>query len=238
MLKDEASQLNFLIVEDDDLEWTLTHRALQSVWKPDPQCFRAKGVREAVELLQKTRVDVVLLDLNVIDSEGLKTVEALVPFQDRGFVIIVTTSMNDKKKAIEALKLGAQDYIVKGEFSPADLLRAVEFARARAPKKDGSVSGPVQIDFSRQKLISTATGEKFEVELTSTEIKLMSLLLKHINQPVTRKDLSDFVLGADVATSERTIDNQVSRLRAKLEGSGLYIAPIRGVGYRLEYTQN
>lgn len=227
-----------MVVEDEDLEWTLTSRALATVWLEPHQVFRAKGVTDALKILQMSRVDVVLLDLNVVDSQGLNTVEAVAKATE-GSVILVTTSMKDKGTALAALQKGAQDYIVKGEFSPADLGRAIEFALARHGRTQ--LSRPehpqVKIDFNRLKLISVATGAPREIDLTATEVKLVSLFLSRLGQAVSREDLAAQVLGAGTATSDRTTDNQVSRLRAKIEGSGLALVSVRGVGYRLEIEE-
>ncbi len=216
----------------------LTQKALESVWDSPHEIFRVRGVKDAFEILKKVRADVVLLDLNVTDSDGLNTVDAFTKDPDRPYVIVVTTSLKEKKMAISALERGAQDYVIKGKFSPEDLGRSIEFALARSPKSRSKKTEKVRLDFDRFRFISEISGAAIEIELTATEMKVMALLMKNMGEPVSRKDLVAHVAGANIFTTDRSTANQMSRLRAKLPGTGVDIKSVRGVGYKLLYSNS
>ncbi len=132
------SPLNVLLVEDAE-----TVAELLKIWLTESattpmQLDRVLLLSEALERLGERTYDVVLLDLNLPDSEGLETVRAVVHHSPT-VPIVVLTGAADPGQAIEAVKLGAQDYVVKthmnGDSIVQSLAHAVERQR-RAPRAD------------------------------------------------------------------------------------------------------
>lgn len=78
-----------------------------------------------------TGVDVVLLDLTLADSRGLQTVEAFLSPTRPAVPVIVLTGLDDVELAVQALKHGAQDYLVKSQLNSVVLLRSIQYARER-----------------------------------------------------------------------------------------------------------
>lgn len=232
--------LSFLVIEDDDMEFTLLQHALKLGWQNTYSLIHVKSAEEAIEYLQKVKFHVIFLDLNILDSRGISTVQKINLENHHKAAIIVTTTMSDKKIALEAIRLGAQDYLVKGEYSPSDLARVLLYSLARNERKSDSLSAKdiveldsLKIDLIRQKLIFNDKASSWEQDLTPGDIKLLSYFIKNFNQDISRENIAEHVLGQSVQVSERTVDNQVSRLRTKLEKTHFQILSIRGVGYSM-----
>lgn len=121
--------IRMLVIEDDAGDAHLVERALKSC----NDCFdvcHAETLVEALELIQNDAFDLVLLDLSLPDSFGLEGIERLSEHCPQT-PIVVLTGLNDSKLALDALERGAQDYLVKGEWSQESLKRTVRYAIQR-----------------------------------------------------------------------------------------------------------
>lgn len=122
--------ITVLLVEDNLADVALLTELLQDADLEYWQITHAKRLSIALEYLQNTTFDVILLDLSLPDSQGLDTivqVQSRVPH----LPIIVLTGLQDKRIALQAVAQGAQDYLVKGEVSSELLLKTVGYARER-----------------------------------------------------------------------------------------------------------
>ncbi len=121
---------DILLVEDNALHIRLVKSMLADVW-PEPNGLRtARKLSSAITEVRADRPDCVLLDLVLPDAEGLEAVKALLAIDD-SVPIVVLSSHEDDEMALQAVKEGAQDYLVKGTVGPDALARAVEFAMQR-----------------------------------------------------------------------------------------------------------
>ncbi len=121
---------DILLVEDNALHIRLVKSMLADVW-PEPNGLRtARKLSSAITEVRASRPDCVLLDLVLPDAEGLQAVKALLAVDD-SVPIVVLSSHEDDEMALQAVKEGAQDYLVKGTVGPDALARAVEFAMQR-----------------------------------------------------------------------------------------------------------
>lgn len=237
----EYHGLSFLVLEDEEMEFTLLQHALKTGWDSAYSLIHVKSVEEAIDYLRKIKFHVIFLDLNVLDSSGISTVQKISLENHHKAAIIVTTTMSDKKLAVEAIRSGAQDYLVKGDYSPADLSRVLLYSMARnerngdhLTKSDVLELESLKVDLIRQKLIISDKGEKKEQDLTPGDLKLLSFFIKNFDKEISREHIAEQVLGHAVQVAERTIDNQVSRLRSKLDSTPFQILSIRGVGYSFQ----
>lgn len=127
----QAGQLDeswpLLLVEDDDADAFLVAELLDEVSAP-VTVTRVRSVAEAV--LRARDVACILLDLGLPDSEGLSALRRLLSI-DGGAPVVVLTGLVDEYRGAEAVAAGAQDYLVKGQVSGRDLLRAVRYAIER-----------------------------------------------------------------------------------------------------------
>jgi two-component system sensor histidine kinase/response regulator len=122
--------LRVLLVEDDDDHADLVLGLLETVRRPSIEAVRAATVRAALDVLGRGRVDAVLLDQKLPDSEFWETVPRVVEAAPR-LPVLVLTSLNDLDLALEAVNQGAQDYLVKSELTADGLLRALRYAVER-----------------------------------------------------------------------------------------------------------
>ncbi|MHC4912140.1 MAG: sensor histidine kinase [Planctomycetota bacterium] len=126
-----SEEINLLLVDDDVVDRRLITKAL-SRFSPNVQfnIQTAGTVSEAIEHLNTSKYDVVLLDLNLPDSNGLDTVQK-VHDTDSNVAIVVLTGLPDEQMGLETIEKGAGDYLVKGKFSDDALMRAIRYAIER-----------------------------------------------------------------------------------------------------------
>ena len=122
--------INVLLVEDDDLYAHILRAALAKS-TPKVEVERRRTLADAIALLQASRFDAVLLDLNLPDSAGLDTIGRMLAAAP-GTPIVVLTATANRKLAIAAVQHGAQDYLVKSETDSKYLSRALRYAIERA----------------------------------------------------------------------------------------------------------
>ncbi|HET7232490.1 MAG TPA: PAS domain S-box protein [Longimicrobium sp.] len=128
-----AHALRVLLVEDDPAHTYLQRKALASAARrgePPPVVTHAPTLAAALGALDGGAFDVILLDLMLPDSAGVRTVDA-VREREGGAAIVVLTSLNDEKAALDALGRGAQDYLFKSEVDAPRLARALRYAVER-----------------------------------------------------------------------------------------------------------
>ncbi len=118
---------DILLVEDNPLHIRLVKSMLADIW-PEPNNLRiAKKLESAIEQLREKRPDCVLLDLLLPDADGLEAVNAVLAV-DHDVPVVVLSSHDDHGLALQAVREGAQDYLVKGTIGPEGLARAVHFS--------------------------------------------------------------------------------------------------------------
>ncbi|MBF0385039.1 MAG: PAS domain S-box protein [Candidatus Omnitrophica bacterium] len=122
--------INCLLVEDNPAEELL----LQELLKEEPNQFirlnRVNTLTDAISALSKTKIDLVLLDLGLPDSVGISTYDRLSQ-RSNGIPIIVLTGLDDENLAVQALKRGAQDYLIKGKLTSSSLIKSIKYAIVR-----------------------------------------------------------------------------------------------------------
>src|SRR5262249_44099969 len=116
-----------LVVEDNPIDRDLFRRLLQQSRTRNFQCLDCEQGRDAIEQLRRFRPACVLLDLNLPDVEGLELLRAIVQEPD-ACPVIVMTAYGNEEIAVEAMKAGAADYLVKGTISQENLGRVIENA--------------------------------------------------------------------------------------------------------------
>ncbi|MHC4952769.1 MAG: response regulator [Planctomycetota bacterium] len=219
-----------LVVEDEiDLLEAVSFALKKEGLKP----IRAGSGEQALELVEETRPDLVLLDLMLPGMDGLEVCRRLRANEQTARIpIIMVTAKAEETDAIIGLGVGADDYIRKpyGLKELVARVRAV-LRRAQEPAETGAriiEAGDLQVDPSRHEV--TISGQP--VTLTATEFRLLHHLVRNRGRVYTRAQLLDHVVGNDVIVIERNIDVHISALRRKLGEEGVRIETIRGVGYK------
>jgi len=188
--------------------------------------------RAALQLAQRDRPDLVVLDLGLPDMDGLDVIRRL---RERSRVpVVVLTARGEESDRLVGLELGADDYVVK-PFSPKEVVARVRAVLRRTERaaEPGRVvrAGDVTVDLDR---MSVTAGER-AVELTRTEIQLLATLARQPGRVLTRAQLLDAIHGVEVDSYERAIDAHVKNIRRKLESDPRrprYLLTVHAVGYR------
>jgi two-component system phosphate regulon response regulator PhoB len=194
----------------------------------------ASDAETARRLVQEALPDLVLLDWMLPGMSGVDFARLLrSDARTRMLPIIMLTARAEERDKIEALELGADDYVTK-PFSPRELMARIKAVlRRHAPQvtEDVVELGGLRLDPSTHRI--TAGG--VDVNLGPTEFRLLHYLMTHPERVHSRTQLLDQVWGDHVFVEERTVDVHIRRLRAALESGGhdALIQTVRGAGYRI-----
>jgi DNA-binding response OmpR family regulator len=184
----------------------------------------------AASALAADPVDLVLLDLNLPDGDGIDVCRAL-RRRDESVAIIAVTARAEERDRVIGLQTGADDYVVK-PYSMAELNARIEAvlrraARAAPRATDVLSAGPVKMDLAARRVV---VGER-EVALTRKEFEILAVLTRTPEVVVTYDRLI-LAVWQTTYVGRHTLDVHVGSLRAKLDVPGL-VQTVRGVGYRL-----
>ncbi len=187
--------------------------------------------------LRKASPEMVILDIMLPGKDGLEVLKEI--RTDNTVPVIMLTAKGDQTDRIVGLELGADDYLPK-PFNPRELLarmkavlrRAIPENRDQAGKKEDPLlkAGGVILNTARQ----TIQVEGKELELSSTEYRILEVLMRHPNVVFSRDQLMNLARGRDFMAFDRSIDVHISKLRAKLEPdprSPMRIKTVWGAGY-------
>lgn len=184
----------------------------------------------ALWIAQSQTIDLVILDLMLPGLHGFDVLQRL---RAAGFTnpVLVLTACDHVKDRVKVLDEGADDYVVK-PFSYAELLARVRVLLRRGPPREQLELRfrDLRIDFLKRRIFR---GDK-EVELSRREFELLTYLLQHAGQPVSREMLARDVWRDPQTLVTNVIDVFVKRLRRKLDRpdqDASYIQTVRGSGY-------
>lgn len=228
-----AKTQRILIIEDEpDITEVLQYNLEKAHFQVQSAGTGEAGLAAAIETLP----DLVLLDLMLPGMDGLEVCKRLrAEARTRDLRIVMLTARGAESDVVVGLTLGADDYVVK-PFSTGELLARIKAVLRRAEPKEGEPdkdllrAGPLSVDLKRHEAL--LAGEP--LELTLSEFKLLSFLVRRKGRVFTRDQLLDAVVGPDVFVTARNIDVHVAALRKKLGEHGAAIVTVRGVGYRFE----
>ncbi|MGQ9558545.1 MAG: response regulator transcription factor [Desulfurispora sp.] len=195
----------------------------------------------ALEMLQQTRFDLLILDIMLPGIDGWEICRRVRAGSD--LPIIMLTARDDEIDRVLGLEMGADDYVTK-PFSPRELVARVKAVLRRSRPSAGAAkaaadtilqTGPLIVDPAGR----TATAHGQPLQLTPREFELLCYLAAHPGRAFSREQLLQSVWGYDYYGDSRTVDTHVGRLRDKLEPFGLaaMIATVRGVGYKFEVAK-
>lgn len=213
-----------LLVEDEPI---LGDTILISLSKMGYEASWVKTLRESQEILEKESFDLVLLDWNLQDGEGI----TLLKHRKRGStMVLMLSSKSSVEERVRGLNLGADDYLPK-PFSFYELEARIEALLRRAVKKK-EASPLWKLDLE-QMTVSAPVGE---VELTPLEFKFLAYLYDRKDTIVSKDRLLRDVWGFSFLPKTRTVDYLMTQLRKKLEPDPekpQHLLTIRGAGVKL-----
>lgn len=197
------------------------------------EAITAANGLEALAHFQNEHVDLVIIDLMMPHMNGLETIRriresSLVP-------IIVLSALGEEADKVQALDLGADDYLTK-PFGVDELLARIKAVLRRAQRTLGAVKGQRLVrgelvaDLERHRL--TRRGEP--LELTPTEFELLVYLMLQAGKVLSHRDILQQVWGPEYGQELEYLRVYVGRLRQKIEddpGQPRYLRTERGIGY-------
>ena len=201
---------------------------------------QAGTAAEARSRLLETGFDLVLLDIMMPGEDGLSLCRHLV--ETRQIPVIFITARGEATDRIVGLEIGADDYVVK-PFDPRELVARIRSVLRRAGRQqdNGGENGAAviyefegwKLDPLKRRLIDP---EGALVAISSAEFRLLLAFLDHPRQVLDRDRLLDMVQGREAHLFDRAVDNQISRLRRKVEVDSKnpqLIQTVWGGGYML-----
>jgi len=223
--------MHIAILEDD-----ADQRALLELWVSSGQ-HTTRGFGMAAEFIEgakRERFDLLLIDWMLPDGTGADVLQWVRGNLGWSIPVVVVTARDDEATVVAALKMGADDYVVKPP-KPMELLARLENVARRV--KPGGLPvlrlGSYEVDIAGHRLSLDGA----PITLTQKEFDLSVYLFQNPGKLLSRDHLLNKIWGLNTDVDTRTVDTHISRLRKKLllDGSkGWKLTPIYGYGYRFD----
>jgi len=241
MDKHETNPARVLIVEDDE---NISEAVAFKLKQQGYICLRAADGLEGLRLLRREKPDLMVLDLMLPGMDGWKLCEQA---REEGFAlpIIIVSARTSEFDKVQALSLGADDYLTK-PFGMNELAARVD-AHLRRVQRPGSApgaatgtpieAGPLIIDPRRKEAF--ADGEP--LGLTSKEFAVLYLVASQAPMVLSREDIYRSVWGYEMLHGDRSVDVFVRRIRKKLQAkipSVSFLHTHYGFGYKFEMKED
>lgn len=215
--------MNILLIEDNEsiikgLEYTFKQNNFNLVHKND--------LKSAKEYLIESKPSIIVLDISLPDGNGYIFYKNNI--KKKKIPTIFLTANDDEDNIVNCLEEGAEDYITK-PFSTRELVARIN--RILSKNKSNNIITVKDITFNLDKMEVYKNNEK--INLTSLELKILSLLFENINKVVTRNYIIENIwkwTGNDV--NDNTVTVYLKRIREKLESD--IIITLKGIGYRID----
>ncbi len=203
----------------------------------------AHNGNDALDLAEQETPDLILLYIMMPGLDGTEVTRRLkADPQTANIPLVMLTAKSEETDVVVGLTLGADDYVTK-PFSMKILLARLTTVLRRAEsganvvgEEGGNIlrAGPLTIDSSKH----DAAVDGDTIKLTLTEFKLLTALVSARGRVLSRDQLMDKAMGADVFVTDRAIDVHITAIRKKLGDAHWLIRTVRGVGYRLQETND
>ena len=189
-------------------------------------CKTVQDGLKAIDLIEKEKFDLILLDIMLPGADGFDIMEYIRPLK---IPVIFITAKNDVRDKVRGLKLGAEDYLAK-PFEVLELVARVEVVLRRFHKTDTCLqAGDVMVDLEARRVMKSGK----EIVLTNKEYGLLVLFIQNKNIALYKETLYEKVWEDEYFADSRTLELHVQRLRRKM-GLEKNLVAVYKVGYRLE----
>lgn len=184
----------------------------------------------AEALARAERFELVILDLNLPQMDGLSVLRAMRARRD-GAAVMILTARGAPEERVRGLDLGADDYMVK----PFDVAEFEARVRSLLRRRAGLASAQVEVGGLSLDLTSrTVTAGGQAMDLPARERALLELLMVNAGRVVTKEAIVQSVTTLDDILSDNAIEQYVSRLRRRIAPYGVSLRTARGLGYVLD----
>jgi len=224
-----------MIVDDEPKIVRFISANMKSLGYETISCASGAQALEQIDLFDP---DLILLDLNMPQMDGLETLRRLREFSSAAVVIL--TARGDATDKVTGLNLGADDYLTK-PFALDELFARVNAVLRRTDGRQTATGfgtseigvGPLTVNLAQRRIFHGAE----EIKLTDTEYKLFALLLQHAGKVMTHEQLLSEVWGSEYRDDVEYLRVAIARIRQKLKQADPTLQAIvtyPGVGYMLE----
>jgi two-component system response regulator TctD len=218
--------VRYLLVEDNA---ELSEAVMKRLALDGHAVDHAATLAEAEDCLAAASYDLILLDVMLPDGDGRDFLA-----RSRAHLetpVIVLTARSQVSDRVGALDQGADDYITK----PFDFSELEARCRAVLRRRGGSARNEITLGSAIfDPLAGILRNGAETVELRHREIRLMEVFARHPGQILSKSQLMDRLFSYDAAVTENAIEVYVGRLRRRIDGMGVRIETVRGLGYRIE----
>ncbi len=233
-MTDSGAQPHILVVDDArDIREPLVRYLKENGYRASA----ADSAGAARRAMRTAGIDLVILDIMMPGEDGLSLCRSI--RESSGTPVIMLTARGEELDRIVGLEVGADDYVAK-PFNPRELLARVSAVLRRTNTLPPKLKGPAAERYhfgewtldAGQREIAGADG--LAMPLSSGEFKLLMAFIERPKVSLSREQLLDLTKGRDADVFDRSIDNQVSRLRRKIERdpkNPRYIKTVWGGGY-------
>lgn len=218
--------LNILVCED---ETDIRKLVAEYLKREDYNVFEANDGEEALDVLDKNHIDLLITDIMMPHLDGITLSKEL---RESGYELPIL--MFTAKETIEDKKIGfsagADDYLVKPVDMDEMLIRvSALLRRAKIAQEKKIVIGDTVLDYNNQSIIQNGNN----IELARKEFQILFKLLSNPNRIFTRTQIMDEIWGLSVESDERTVDVHIKRIREKIpDVKSFDIVTVRGLGYK------
>jgi two-component system OmpR family response regulator len=229
-MTEERMTKHILVADDDQHILEIISFALG---KAGMRVTLARDGRQALEAFTSQMPDLMVLDINMPEMDGLEVCRVIRRTSD--VPILFLSSRDDEIDRVLGLEIGGDDYVTK-PFSPRELVARVGVILKRAgvraaPEPAVLRHGPLEVCPARH----AVTWDTRPVRLTATEFAILEMLIRQPGRVFSRDTIMDAAYGHDAVVSDRTIDSHIRHIRQKFADAGCpaLIETMHGVGYAL-----
>lgn len=221
-----------LIAEDDK---DITEILSLYLEKNNFEIYIADNGKKALNIVQTEKIDIVLVDIMMPIMNGYELIKEI--RKKSHIPVIIISAKNMEKDKILGLDIGADAYITK-PFNPLEVVANVKAIIRRCYKYEEENNQKVKIvvgklEFDEEEYTVRKNGEK--INLTNTETKILSKMMKEPGKIFTREQLYKCINNQYFETDDNTIMVHISNIRSKIKDEqSKYIKTIRGVGYKID----
>lgn len=222
------TQSRILVVDDEHdilelIEYNLKNEGYEVIL--------ADNGSEGIELAEKHRPDLILLDIMMPDMNGhqvcshLKSNSVL-----KHIPVVFLTARDDEMTEIRSLNEGADDYLTK-PITISRLLSHIKAVLRRSASSENETTGPIRLrdlEIDRERYVVVKQGE--DIRLPKKEFEVLHYLAANPGKVISRQALLNKIWGDDIYVIDRTVDVHIRKIREKLGNQ--YIETVKGVGYR------
>ena len=225
------SKARILVIEDDPDVVTMVSGVLK---REGWQVKCVPTARQGREVLGTWKPEVIVLDLNLPDQDGIRFCEGIKQQESlKAIPVFMLTARGSSSDIVEGLEAGAEDYLPKPFNNREFVARLKAILRRGLPvpelgRKGELIQGDIHVDLDTHEIRLRNEA----IKLTLREFELLRVLMQNPDRALKRDEIKDMAWGPQVNIEVRAIDVHMTHLRKKLESAGTHIETVPQVGYR------